>query len=166
VTYLYAGLGMAMLTAIMAIFEMAAGITNLQTFGESANDANYTPDIAGIDKAALDLAVNGLKGWSNPTLDSLCIEINNLIQKEADFALLDNDKYYFRASTAEVVPPLAGCEASAPLESNDSLRHRLVIAPVMHRLDGVLSQVLPPRYTVWSCVTSPLRPRCFYEKSF
>lgn len=42
-TYLYAGLGIAMFTAIVAMFEMAGSLTDQQMFSKPANDPYFDP---------------------------------------------------------------------------------------------------------------------------
>ena len=161
-----------MLTAIMAMFEMAAGITSQQMVRPSGKDPYFDSGVGGIDQTALDLAVNKLNGWPKSDPVSLCERVKKLIDDDPQrFALLRSevgkDKFSYRDSFVPsdprlVSPWLRGCEVSAPVAGDGVSRHRLVIAPVMVGSGGILVPADPHRYTVWTCVT---RTSCMHEEA-
>ncbi len=78
-TYLYAGLGMAMLTAIMAMFEMASGITGQQMFSRPPVDRYMQSAAQGADRQFLELISIADSSWGSG--DALCTKILAEIEK-------------------------------------------------------------------------------------
>jgi hypothetical protein len=153
VTYLYAGLGMAMLTAIMAMFEMATGITNQQIMSRPPEDPYYDSGAQAIDQAALRLAAEpspkGLQGWSMTTTSALCDEVNRLVRENPDlYASLAG--YSFAPSVQPETRLASGCETAVVISGSGV--HRLTLAPTESR-----------QYSVFSCVTK--QAYCFHESA-
>jgi len=153
VTYLYAGLGMAMLTAIMAMFEMAAGITNQQILSRPPEDPYYASGAQAIDQTALRLSEEsspkGLKGWSMTTTSALCDEVNRLVR--------DNPNLYPSLTTYSFSPSVqpearlaSGCETAVVISGVGV--HRLTLVPTASN-----------QYSVFSCVTK--EAYCLHESA-
>ncbi len=149
--YLYAGLGMAMLTAIMAMFEMAAGITNQQVLSRPPEDPYYASGAQAIDQAALRLTIEpspkGLQGWSMTTTAALCDEVNRLVR--------DNKELYPSLLTYSFAPSLqpetrlaTGCETAVVIPGSG-----------VHRMN--LTPTASGEYSVFSCVTK--EAHCLHE---
>jgi len=159
VTYLYAGLGMAMLIAIMAMFEMATGITNQQILSRPPEDPYYASGAQAIDQAALELAAK-LEGESVKTLDDLCVKTNDLAKGYP--ALTDYSFDSFVGSGGRLAE---GC-ATRPRLIPGYGEHRIIIAPLMRLEDGQLVSVGEPRFkrlSLWSCVTRDLSGSCLHD---
>lgn len=155
--YLYAGLGMAMLGAIVAMIEMAAGINRQQIFNTPPSDTYFESGVQSIDQQALLLiATPRPQGLAPSPQDpigfagagaALCAEINQILKNNANL-YPGLAAYNFSASTS-ILPKLSqGCDGSQGL-------HRLSIAPVEN---GTY------RYSVYSCVLAK-QSLCNYESS-
>ena len=157
-TYLYAGLGMAMLTAIMAMFEMAAGITNQQILSRPPEDPYYASGAQGIDQDALELAAK-LESESVNTLSELCEKTNDLAKSYP--ALAD---YSFESLVGSDGRLIEGC-ATRPRLISGSGEHHIIIAPLMSLKDGKLVAVGEPRFkrlSLWSCVVRDSPGSCLH----
>ena len=152
-TYLYAGLGMAMLTAIMAMFEMAAGITNQQIMSRPPEDPYYASGAQAIDQAALRLSEEsspkGLKGWSMTTTAALCDEVNRLVRDNPDL-YPSLTTYSFSPSVQPEVRLASGCETALVISGVGV--HRLTLVPTASK-----------QFSVYSCVTK--EAYCLHESA-
>lgn len=151
--YLYAGLGMAMLTAIMAMFEMATGITNQQIMSRPPEDPYYASGAQAIDQAALRLASEpspkGLQGWSMTTTAALCDEVNRLVRENPDlYPSLTG--YSFAPSVQPESRLASGCETAVVISGSGV--HRLTLAPTVST-----------QYSLFSCVTK--QAYCLHESA-
>ena len=67
-TYLYAGMGIAMLTAIMAMFEMANGLTGQQLFARPPRRPYFQSSFQTYDKSLLSLVQSMDSSWTCKTV--------------------------------------------------------------------------------------------------
>jgi len=142
-----------MLTAIMAMFEMAAGITNQQILSRPPEDPYYASGAQGIDQAALRLAAEpspkGLKGWSKTTTAALCDEVNRLVRENPDL-YPSLTTYSFSPSVQPEARLAAGCETAVVISGSG-----------VHRL--TLVHTGSNQYSLFSCVTK--EAYCLHESA-
>lgn len=152
-TYLYAGLGMAMLSAIVAMVEMAMSITGQQLQGRPPQDSYFEIGAASADQQLLRLIHSpdregGLQDFRGE-IASICGDgdsgsLAKRIQSNRDLypALID---YRFEPVAVDFPAPSLGC-------SGMSGRHRLVIVPV------------GDHYSIYSCALTT-DALCPFEQS-
>lgn len=159
-TYLYAGLGIAMLTAIMAMFEMSQGITRQQMFMAPPPDPYRQSPSQAVDKALLSLiAAPSPTGLRDSSLEgpSLCgstiasndndLSINKILRDHSSLYPALNG-YTFLPSDLAVEPFVQGCVAS-------SGAHRVYLVPTPNG---------PFPYSIFSCVLKDAS-ECVFERS-
>lgn len=113
-TYLYAGMGVAMLAAIMAMFEMASTLTDQQIFASPPLDPYLQSTYQSYDKSFLKLARSMDSSWD-------CKRINEEIEVSDDLATIR--KYKEGVPSESLHQRLLG---SCPLSNGP---HRVLIAP-------------------------------------
>lgn len=124
-TYLYAGLGLAMLTAIMAMFEMASGLTNQQMMTSPADDGYSLSVWKNDDQRFLKLLDSADATWGSGS--PLCAKILDQIKPGQPYGDLSG---YTPGQTGDSAhPSLAG---ACVFQKNE---HRIVI----NRSDSVSS---------------------------
>ncbi len=153
---------MAMLTAIMAMFEMATGVTNQQIMSRPPEDPYYASGAQAIDQAALDYLVKKLEVESVKTLPELCGKAHDFVK---------NNRTLADYSFAPIVRPdgrlLESCEASPRFISGFG-EHHMAIAPLMRLEGGRLFPVEEPRFkrlSLWSCVVRLSGESCQHGSS-
>ena len=152
-TYLYAGLGMAMLGAIVAMVEMAMSITGQQLQSRPPDDPYFSIGAAAADQQLLRLIHSpeqegGLEGF-NEEISSICNDsgegaLMQRIRKNADLypALLD---FRFEPVAVDFADLSVGCAGVHG-------RHRLIIVPVEEQ------------FSIYSCALTT-DAICPFEKS-
>lgn len=98
-TYLYAGMGIAMLTAIMAMFEMANGLTGQQIFSRPGEDPYLQSVYQTFDKRFLKLVDSRAQPWT-------CQEIRQELDGNPSFS--DISSYQDGLPTESIHPLFIG----------------------------------------------------------
>ena len=162
--YLYVGLGMAMLTAIMAMFEMASGITNSQIFsrppvdpymqlGSQAADLQFLALIGAADSSwrSGDANSSWRSGDANSSWrsgDALCTKIEEEINK-----------------FPKIYPDLAGYTRTQATSSNHlRLAGSCVLVKGQHRVLVTPRAGVGSFYGLYSCALQKGNPlSCTFE---
>ena len=158
--YLYAGLGMAMMVAIVGMMEVATRITS-QPFRSVPNEDTYkVSPVRSNDQRFLEL-LSSLAGVNLGTQDVLCsrlmCEIGDagqcLKNQAVGTAFLDLADYSISSSRSSPHPRLV----NACIFTNSKLSHRILISPVSDGSDD---------YRLYSCIVTPQNPnQCIFEDS-
>lgn len=158
-TYLYAGLGIAMLTAIMAMFEISQGITRQQIFSSPPPDPYRQSSFKAVDKALLSLiAAPSPIGLRDSALTgvALCGELTGLADPKSINGVLRNH--------ANLYPALNGYQFYPSDLAIESFVQGCVAASGSHRVYVVPSKDGPYPYSIFSCVLAN-DSQCAFEKS-
>ena len=144
--YLYVGLGMAMLTAIMAMFEMASGITNSQIFSRPPVDPYMQLGSQAADLQFLALIGAAHSSW--PSGDALCTKIEEEINK-----------------SGVIYPDLVGYTRSqATLSNHLRLAGACVLVKGQHRVLVTPRAGVGSFYGLYSCALQKGNPfSCTFE---
>jgi len=146
-TYLYAGLGIAMLTAVMAMFQIAMGLSQQQMVSKPPRDAYLKSVWQSNDQQFLRLVKTMDSGWgAGPTL---CDKIRQTIAASSTYSSLSD--YGPGLVSPSSHPRLMGACALA----NGS--HRVLIAPTPAGATG---------YRLYSCLIKAGDVECGFEKSY
>jgi len=153
-TYLYAGLGIAMLTAVMAMFQIAMGLTQQRIVSKPPQDTYVKPDWKFNDRQFLRL-INAMNAGSVPA--STCDKIKDVIDKDKQ-KLPDDQEFsdlYAYDDQGLVISSshfrLTGACALALPNGN----HRVLIAPAPAGAKG---------YRLFSCLITDSYGQCGFEK--
>jgi len=151
-TYLYAGLGIAMLTAVMAMFQVAMGLTQQQIVSQPREDSYLNSELQSNDRQFLRL-INVINAASGP--GSTCDKIKDVIDKDKQKPSINQDFYNLYAyRQCSVIssrhPRLTGASALP----NGS--HRVLIAPAPAGAKG---------YRLFSCLITDSENPCGFEIS-
>jgi hypothetical protein len=134
--YLYAGLGVAMLSGIMAIFEMGLAVTG-QPFLDAPVDSYFTDSARGMEKK---LATDLYDGWDQEFLNAdppVQISCKNLLKV---------DDYSWQS-----------------LEKNGLFNNSCVANNGQHRVLVKLDTGIIP-YRVFTCLLDGQDDQCSFEK--
>ena len=146
-TYLYAGLGIAMLTAVMAMFQIAMGLTQQQIVSKPPQDTYLKSVWQSNDQQFLRLIKTMDSGWG--TGATLCDKIRQTIATTSTYSSLSDYGSGLVSSSSH--PRLTGACALA----NGS--HRILIAPPPAGAMG---------YRLYSCLITGGDVECGFEKSY
>jgi hypothetical protein len=144
--YLYAGLGVAMLAGIMAIFEMGLALTGQSLIPPTVDAYLGDPTVKVVDQKLLRLLKDpgqvdaGLEGTV------LCKAVISAYQSAFP---LDGNTFI-----EDATPPLSNNWLNACVVNNKS--HRILITPDIHDAS------LP--YQLYSCILGDVEDRCSFER--
>ena len=145
--YLYAGLGVAMLTGIMAIFEMGLALTGQSIIPSSVDAYLVDPAVKAMDQNMLRLLKDPVQ--VNPGLEGsrLCQTVINAYQStfSGGSSLVED------TTTSINNPWLSSCIMS-------NKEHLILIGP------GLGSESTP--YNFYSCILANTEDQCSFEKAF
>jgi len=146
-TYLYAGLGIAMLTAVMAMFQIAMGLTQQQIVSKPPQDTYLKSVWQSNDQQFLRLIKTMDSGWG--TGSTLCDKIRQTIATTSMYSSLSDYGPGLVSSSSH--PRLMGACALA------NGGHRVLIAPAPAGATG---------YRLYSCLVKAGDVECGFEKSY
>lgn len=156
--YLYAGLGMAMMAAIVGMMEVATQLTSQPFRSVPKEDAYKSSPARSNDQRFLEL-LSTLAGESLGTQDVLCerlmCEIGDagrcLPSQVPGRSFLDLADYAISSSQSSSHPRLI----NACILTNRKLSHRILISPISNGSND---------YRLYSCIVTPENPdQCRFE---
>ena len=115
-TFLYAGLGLAMITAISAMMQLGNNINNLMLSSTYKKNEYFNSTLASYDRRILDLVNN----YSGPD-EGVCSDIKENFN---DTLYVDADKY---PSTGTQSPSRHNLFTDSCVLVNVDLKHRVII---------------------------------------
>ncbi|MBM5828625.1 MAG: hypothetical protein FJ050_11415 [Cyanobacteria bacterium M_surface_7_m2_040] len=145
-TYLYAGLGIAMLTAVMAMFQVAMGLTQQQIASKPPQDSYVKSPWQSNDQQFLRLIQTMDSSWGSGS--TLCGKIMQTIAVSSTYPNLSGYGPGLVSSSGHA--RLAGACALA------NAAHRVVIAPAPAGATG---------YRLYSCLIQGGDVDCAFERN-
>jgi len=150
-TYLYAGLGIAMLTAVMAMFQVAMGLTQQQIVSQPREDSYLNSELQSNDRQFLRL-INVINAGSGP--GSTCDKIKDVIDKDKQKLPRDQDFYNLYAYGQGLVISSSHFRLNGACALPNG-SHRVLIAPAPSGATG---------YRLFSCLITGSDDQCGFEK--
>jgi len=151
-TYLYAGLGLAMLTAVMAMFQVAMGLTQQQIVSQPPQDRYLNSVGRSNDRKFLRL-MNVINAGSGP--GSTCDKIKDVIDKDKQKPSINQEFHDLYAYGQGLVISSSHfrLDGACALPNGS---HRVLIAPAPAGAKG---------YRLFSCLITGSDDQCGFEKS-